>query len=64
LLYWTCLSIGIDLSRKRQKNAFAFYTQIAKNAYAKGWNKLHPGKYKGTLSLDGGLENQGGIYSI
>ena len=33
-------------------NAFAYYTEIAKRGYAKGWNKLHPQKYKGTLSMD------------
>ena len=33
-------------------NAFAYYTEIAKRGYAKGWNKIHPNKYKGTLSMD------------
>lgn len=49
----------------KNKNAFSYYTQIAKNGYAKGWHKLHPGKYKGTLSLDGGwCSDSEGIYSI
>lgn len=51
-----------------KKNAFAYYTQIAKNGYAKGWNKLYPKKYAGTISLNGNGEsendNGGGIYSI
>ena len=33
-------------------NAFAYFTEIAKRGYAKGWNKLHPTKYNGTLSMD------------
>tara|TARA_Y100000766_G_C18721986_1_gene514396 strand:- start:228 stop:608 length:381 start_codon:yes stop_codon:yes gene_type:complete len=33
-------------------NAFAYFTEIAKRGYAKGWNKIHPNKYKGTLSID------------
>ena len=48
-------------------NAFAYFTEIAKRGYAKGWNKIHPQKYKGTLSIDkssGNSENQSGIYSI
>lgn len=27
-------------------NAFAYFTEIAKRGYAKGWNKIHPVKYK------------------
>jgi DNA-directed RNA polymerase specialized sigma subunit len=50
---------------EKTKNAFSFYTQIAKNGYAKGWNKLHPGKYKGTISLSGkSSPDSEGIYSI
>jgi DNA-directed RNA polymerase specialized sigma subunit len=50
---------------EKNKNAFAYYTQMAKNGYAKGWNKLHPGKYKGTLSLSGkGSTDSEGIYSV
>ena len=48
-------------------NAFAYFTEIAKRGYAKGWNKIHPKKYKGTLSMtnhNGNSENQTGIYSI
>lgn len=44
-------------------NAFAYFTQIAKNGYAKGWNKLYPVKYKGTMSIEGSSDNDG-IYSI
>jgi len=50
---------------EKSSNAFSFYTQIAKNGYAKGWNKLHPGKYKGTISLSGkGTYESEGIYSV
>lgn len=45
-------------------NAFAYFTEIAKRGYAKGWNKIHPLKYKGTLSIDristGGSGEDGG----
>ena len=33
-------------------NAFAYFTEIAKRGYAKGWNKIHPTKYKNTMSMD------------
>ena len=48
-------------------NAFAYFTEIAKRGYAKGWNKLHPLKYKGTISIDGatdGASEHHGIYTI
>lgn len=48
-------------------NAFAYFTEIAKRGYAKGWNKIHPQKYKGTISIDGGMssgDDQNGIYTI
>lgn len=50
---------------EKTTNAFAFYTQIAKNGYAKGWHKIHPGKYKGTISLDRKQNSDSeGVYSI
>lgn len=48
-------------------NAFAYFTEIAKRGYAKGWNKIHPLKYKNTLSIDrAGYRDgeEGGIYTI
>jgi len=47
-------------------NAFAYFTEIAKRGYAKGWNKIHPLKYKGTISMSrtSGDDDTGGIYSI
>lgn len=50
-------------------NAFAYFTEIAKRGYAKGWNKIYPVKYKGTLSLDrtAGHEDENGtsgMYNI
>ena len=49
-------------------NAFAYFTEIAKRGYAKGWNKIHPLKYKNTLSLDRtgyrDGDSEGGIYTI
>lgn len=47
-------------------NAFAYFTEIAKRGYAKGWNKIHPQKYKGTISMSrtSDDDDSGGIYSI
>ena len=49
-------------------NAFAYFTEIAKRGYAKGWNKIHPQKYKNTLSIDRAgyrsEDGEGGIYTI
>jgi hypothetical protein len=69
-----CLQFAIlDLLRywkgfnPQYKNAFAYFTEIAKRGYAKGWNKIHPKKYKSTLSLDsGGLNQEGenGLFNI
>jgi hypothetical protein len=71
---YDCLSFAIlDLLKywrnfnPKYTNAFAYFTEIAKRGYAKGWNKLHPLKYKGTISLDrtgNDSEDGGGIYSI
>ena len=44
-------------------NAFAYYTEIAKRGFAKGWNKLHPKKYAGTIRLSGANDGDG-VYSI
>jgi hypothetical protein len=65
-----CLAFGIlDLLKywksfnPKYTNAFAYFTEIAKRGYAKGWNKLYPKKYSGTVSLEGGVDSEG-IYSI
>ena len=47
----------------KYKNAFAYFTEISKKGYAKGWNKLYPKKYDGTISINGGMDSEG-IYSI
>lgn len=49
---------------EKTTNAFAFYTSICINGYAKGWHKLHPNKYKGTISLNASTGDGDGIYSI
>ena len=69
-----CLQFAIlDLLRywrsfnPQYKNEFAYFTEIAKRGYAKGWNKIHPKKYKSTLSLDktgNSLEGDGGLFNI
>jgi hypothetical protein len=65
-----CLSFAVlDLLKywrsfnPKYKNAFAYFTEIAKKGYAKGWNKLYPKKYAGTISINGGLDTDG-IYSL
>lgn len=48
-------------------NAFAYFTEIAKRGYAKGWNKIHPTKYKDTMSIDrAGARpgEEGGLFTI
>ena len=45
---------------ERSSNPFAYYTQIAKNGYAKGWEAIYPKRYKGTVSLTGGKTTKGG----
>ena len=54
-----------NFNEDKSVNAFAYFTQVAKNGYAKGWNKLHPGKYKGTISLDKKASPESdGVYSL
>jgi hypothetical protein len=48
----------------KSKNAFAYYTQIAKHGYAKGWNILHPAKYAGTVSITSRNDETDGIFSL
>ena len=48
-------------------NAFAYFTEIAKRGYAKGWNKIHPTKYKNTMSIDRAGSKpgeEGGLFTI
>ena len=52
-----------NFNPEKSTNAFAYFTEIAKKGFAKGWNKLHPKKYAGTVSLTGGEDNDG-IYTI
>jgi len=53
-----------NFNPERSNNAFAYFTEISKKGFAKGWNKLHPKKYHGTLSLSGATDNDDGMYSI
>lgn len=62
-----CISAGIeDLIRywdrfdpARSTNAFAFFSQIAKHGFAKGWKKLHNPEMGQMLSI-----SQEGIYNF
>ena len=36
---------------EKSNNAFAFYTQMIKNGYAKGWRRLHPIKASQKVSI-------------
>lgn len=41
-------------------NAFAFYTQMIKNGYAKGWRRLHPIK----ASMKVSISREYGVYNF
>lgn len=60
LKYWN----GFDCDK--YTNAFAYYTEIAKKGYAKGWNKLYPKKYANTIRIDGSSndDDSDGLYSL
>lgn len=70
--YHDCLNAGFENMLKYWKkynpyypNAFAYYTQIFKTGMAKGWNELHPKRYKGNISLDANInDEEGGIHSL
>ena len=49
---------------EKSTNAFAYFTQMAKNGYAKGWDILHPKRYKGTISMSGSIDSPDGIFSL
>ena len=52
-----------NFNPEKSTNAFAYFTEIAKRGFAKGWNKLHPKKYHGTISINGAADSDG-IYTI
>lgn len=45
---------------EKSTNAFAFYTQMIKNGYAKGWRKLYPIK----SSLKVPISKEYGVYNF
>ena len=55
--YWDRFDI------KKTTNAFAYYTQIAKNGYVKGWRQIHPIKKQGNISLSRANDSEG-LYNI
>lgn len=54
LRYWN------RFNPEKSTNAFAFFTQIAKNGFTKGWNELHPVKQSKKISIS----NESGMYNI
>mgnify|MGYP002135367318 CR=1 FL=1 len=66
-----CVAFGIlevfrywrGFKPERGSNPFAYYTQCAKNGYAKGWSILHPVKTRGTVSMDRSNDGEG-MHSI
>lgn len=60
LKYWK------GFNTDKYTNAFAYYTEICKKGYAKGWNKLYPKKYANTIRMNGSFDNEDsdGIYSM
>lgn len=45
---------------EKSNNAFAFYTQIIKNGYAKGWRRLYP--IKSSLKIS--INKEHGVYNF
>lgn len=45
---------------EKSNNAFAFYTQMIKNGFAKGWRKLYPIK----ASLKVSISQEYGVYNF
>lgn len=45
---------------EKSNNAFAFYTQMIKNGFAKGWRKLHPIKSSQMVSIS----KEYGVYNF
>ncbi len=61
LKYWK------GFNADKYTNAFAYYTEICKKGYAKGWNKLHPKKYANTIRIGGAHEHSDvsdGLYNL
>jgi len=52
-----------NFNPEKSTNAFAYFTEICKRGFAKGWNALHPKKYKGTISINGSVDGDG-LYSF
>ena len=67
-----CLAFGVfevmrywrGFKPERSSNPFAFYTQMAKHGYAKGWNILHPQKTKGTIRIGSDRGADGGVFNV
>jgi hypothetical protein len=49
---------------EKSTNAFAYFTQQIKNGFAKGWDVLHPKRYKGTIRMSGSPDSPDGIFSL
>ena len=57
--YWT------SFNPDKGFDAFAYFTSIAYTGLAKGWKKLYPEKYKGTISIHAnGKHADQGIYTV
>ncbi len=52
-----------NFNPEKSTNAFAYFTEICKRGFAKGWNKIHPKKYGNTVSIHGSTDSDG-IYSL
>ena len=64
LKYWT----SFDETRSKNPNAFAYFTQICKNGYAKEWKKIHRktglDKEEKLEFISLGMSGESSIYSI
>ena len=49
---------------EKSNNPFAYFTQIAKNGFAKGWKKIHPPKAPKTIPFSRIVREENSNYNI
>ena len=63
MLIWIFIDTGEILILKKVQMHLLTLLKYVKRGFAKGWNKLHPKKYHGTVSINGSADSEG-IYTI
>lgn len=65
MMYYDLFKYWKGFDGSQYNSPFSYYTSIAIKGASKGWNKLYPEKYDGTISLNNTLsDSENGIYSI